>query len=98
MKFYFPTLIVRKKWHTEMRNVCSGDIVLMQQDSNDYKGTWRLAQVCDTLDSSDRKVRSVKLRYKQQGPDGTYKGLQDTCVNRSVHRLVMILPVEEQNL
>lgn len=96
MKFYFPTLIVQKKWHTEVRNVCIGDIVLLQQDSNDYKGVWRLAQVSEILDSSDGKVRSVKLRYKQQGPDGTYKGLQDTYVTRSVHRLVMILPVEEQ--
>ena len=69
---------------------------LLQQDSNDYKGVWRLAQVCEILDSSDGKVRSVKLRYKKQGPNGTYKGLQDTHVNRSVHRLVMILPVEEQ--
>jgi hypothetical protein len=97
LKYYFPTLIVRKKWHTERRNVCTGDIVLMQQDSNDYKGVWRLAQVCEATKSTDGKVRDVKLRYKQQGPNGTYKGVQDTCVNRSVHKLVLILPVEEHN-
>ena len=96
IKFYFPTLIVQKKWHTDVRNVCVGDIVLLQQDSNDYKGIWRLAQVSEILDSSDGRVRSVRLRYKRQGPNGTYKGLRDTHVDRSVHRLVMILPVEEQ--
>ena len=35
---YFPTMIVRQKWHTEKRNIRVGDIVLVQ-DSNAVQGT-----------------------------------------------------------
>ena len=93
---YFPTLVVRKKWHTETRNVCVGDIVIVQPDKSEFHGHWRLAQVCSTKEGRDQKVRSVTLRYKQQGHGKLYKGVEDTLIERSVHRLVLILPVEEQ--
>lgn len=41
---YFPTLIVRQKWHAERRNMKPGDIVIVQ-DSSPIRGRWRLAQV-----------------------------------------------------
>ena len=93
---YFPTLVVRKKWHTETRNVCVGDIVIVQPDKSEFHGHWRLAQVCSTKEGRDQKVRSVTLRYKQQGHGKLYKGVEDTLIECSVHRLVLILPVEEQ--
>ena len=93
---YFPTLIVRKKWHTEARNLCVGDVVIVQPDKKEFHGHWKLAQVCSTKEGRDQKVRSVTLRYKQQGHGKTYKGVEDTTIERSVHRLVLILPVEDQ--
>ena len=93
---YFPTLIVQKKWHTETRNLRIGDIVIVQPDKKEFHGHWKLAQVCRAEAGRDGKVRSVTLRYKQQGKDNTYKGVMDTEITRSVHRLVLILPVEEQ--
>ena len=93
---YFPTLIVRKKWHTEARNLCIGDIVIVQPDKHEFHGHWKLAQVCSVKEGRDQKVRSVTLRYKQQGYGNQYKGVEDTLIERSVHRLVLILPVEEQ--
>ena len=68
----------------------------MQPDSNDYRGVWKLAQVSKADTGSDNMVRNVVIRYKQQGPGHEYKGVQDTFVPRSVHRLILILPVEEQ--
>ena len=98
VKYYFPTLIVQKKQHTESRNVCVGDVVLVQPEKPElFKGKWRLAQVCKTDPGRDGKVRSVTLRYKRQGDNyKQYKGVEDTEIQRSVHRLVMILPIEEQ--
>lgn len=45
--------------------------------------------------SRDSKVRDVVVRYKIKRPGITYKGQDDVCVNRSIHKLVVILPVEE---
>ena len=92
---FFPTLIVKQKWHVNVRNVKVGDIVLVKE-TNSFKGTWRLAEVIHTYFGSDDKVRNVTIRYKlnKSGPD--YHGQTDSTVNRSVHSLVIILPVEEQ--
>ena len=95
MTYYFPTLIIQQKWHWDKRNLRVGDVVLMQ-DSNALKGSQKLAEVCNALPSSDGKVRDVQLRYKLQRGDGKYEGQQDIKINRSVHKLVLILPVEEQ--
>ena len=94
MRDYFHTLVIRQKWHTTVRNLQIGDIVLVQ-DSNVVRGKWKLAQVCEILPSSDKKVRDVVVKYKQQSESKTYTGVKDTKVKRSVHRLVLLLPVEE---
>ncbi|XP_068246822.1 uncharacterized protein [Palaemon carinicauda] len=91
---YFPTLIVRQKWHTDKRNVQPGDIVLIK-DTNVVRGKWKMGQVVDTETGRDNKVRDVSIRYKIQRP-GKYKGQSDTVIKRSVHKLVVLLPVEEQ--
>ena len=93
--YYFPTLVIQQKWHCERRNLKIGDIVLVQ-DSNAIKGSWKLAEMCEVLPSSDGKVRDIQIRYKIQGENGEYEGQQDMKVNRSVHKLVLILPLEEQ--
>ena len=95
MRYYFPTLVIQQKWHCDRRNLKIGDIVLVQ-DSNAIKGSWKLAEVCEVLPSSDGKIRDVQIRYKIQGEEGDYEGQQDMKVYRSVHKLVLILPLEEQ--
>ncbi|KAK4304812.1 hypothetical protein Pmani_023247 [Petrolisthes manimaculis] len=92
---YFPTLVVRQKWHVQKRNLRPGDIVIVQ-DSNAVRGVWRLAQVLNAEPGRDGKVRDVSLRYKIQKPGKRYNGQEDKVINRSVHRLVVLLPVEEQ--
>ena len=92
---FFHTLIIRQKWHVKTRNVKIGDIVLVQ-DTNSLKGKWKLAQVIETFVGSDNIVRNVTIRYKLNKPGMNYNGQADSTVNRSVHSLVIILPVEEQ--
>ena len=69
---------------------------MLVQDSNAIKGSWKLAEVCEVLPSSDGKIRDVQIRYKMQGEEFDYEGQQDMKVYRSVHKLVLILPLEEQ--
>ena len=92
---YFPSLILQQKWHVEQRNVSVGDIVLVQ-DSNTLRGQWKLAEVCEAERSKDGKVRDVVLRYKRNNGKSDYTGTKDTKIKRSVHRLVIIVPVEER--
>ncbi|KAK4322627.1 hypothetical protein Pmani_006604 [Petrolisthes manimaculis] len=86
MMYYFPTLILQQKWHTERRNLKVGDIVLVQ-DNSALKGTWKLAEVNKIMPSSDGKVRDVGIRYKIQRKNGEYEGQQDMMVHRSVHNV-----------
>jgi len=92
---YFPTLIVRQKWHTNKRNLQVGDIVLVQ-DNSAFRGNWKLGQVAEVKPGKDSIIRDVTIRYKNVGPGTKYTGTQDMLIRRSVHRLVVLLPVEEQ--
>lgn len=91
---FFPTLLVRTKWHVEKRNVKPGDIVLVK-DKNALKGNWKLAQVIFTSPGFDGKVRNVTLRYKLSIPGTKYNGQRDILIDRSVHNISVILPIEE---
>nr|XP_027223966.1 uncharacterized protein LOC113816133 [Penaeus vannamei] len=44
----------------------------------------------------DGKVRNVTLRYKLSIPGTKYNGQRDILIDRSVHNIVVILPIEEQ--
>ncbi|XP_045109596.1 uncharacterized protein LOC123503684 [Portunus trituberculatus] len=95
MKNYFPTLIVRQKWHVSVRNVRKGDIVLVN-DHNVLRGEWKLAEVVEGIPGRDGKIRDVLLRYKINEPGKQYRGQHDKQMVRSVHRLVVLLPVDQQ--
>ena len=88
-------MIVRQKWHVDCRNLCKGDVVLVQ-DTNAIRGLWKLAQVEEAVVGKDGRVRDVVIRLKNLDVTKAYEGKQDTLLKRSIHRLVLILPVEEQ--
>lgn len=96
---YFPSLIIRQKWHTATRNVRVGDIVLVA-DSNVVRGEWKLARVSETFPGKDGQVRKVTLKYKNprpREPIRQYKGHGFVTIDRPVHKLVVLVPTEEQN-
>ena len=80
----FPNLVVEPKWHVERRNMQVGDVVMIQ-DSNSIRGEWKIGVVVNVLESKDKRVRNVEVKYKNGGTDVTVK--------RAVQRLIVIVPV-----
>jgi len=94
---YFPSLIIQQKWHTTKRNLKKGDIVLIQ-DSNQIRGQWKLGKVSEVFAGEDGIVRKVHVAYKNPKPGEPahmYNGRGYITVERSVNRLVLLLPVDE---
>ena len=91
-----PGLVVRQKWHEKSRNLCEGDLVMICEPSK-LKSRYKLAVVDYVHDTRDGCVRSVTLRYTNIRKDA--KGALRSSVvrvTRSIQRLVLVLPVEEQ--
>lgn len=55
-----------------------------------------MVHVKNVENGRDGKVRYVTVRYKLQRPGKEYKGQPGSMIRRSVHKLVVLLPVEEQ--
>ena len=92
---YFHTLIVRQKWHTSYRNLAVGDVVLIK-DCNAIRGKWKMGRVVETKPGRDGRVRDVRIKYKVWQSGSSYKGVKYSFIDRSVHHLVLLLPIEEQ--
>ena len=94
---YFPSLIIRQKWHTERRNVQIDDVVLIQ-DANAVRGNWKLGKVSKVFPGVDGKVRNVEVQYKildSNEKPTHYKGRKYMTVTRPVQRLVVLLANDE---
>ncbi|CAC5401371.1 unnamed protein product [Mytilus coruscus] len=65
-------------------------------DNNSFRSNWKLGQIVETKSSRDGVTRDVPVRYKNIGPGTKYTGTQDLLIRRSAHRIVVLLPVEEQ--
>ena len=59
---FFPSLLIRQKWHYSKRNLMV-DVVIVQ-DSNTLKGTWKLAQVAEAKPGSDANIWISPSRRK----------------------------------
>ena len=86
-----PRLIFRQKWHEKSRNLCVGDVVMICETSH-IKAKYKLAIVEAVHTSRDGQVRSATLRYSIINGEQCRR----ITVKRSVQRLVLIFPVEEQ--
>lgn len=53
----FPSLIPRKKWNTERRNVRVHDFVVVQ-NQNAIRGTWSIGRIVKVFPGSDGKVET----------------------------------------
>ena len=97
---YFPSLILRQKWHTSHRNLKIGDVVMIQ-DSNLVRGNWKLEKVSNVYPGADGKVRRVDVQYKNltaNEPMKQYQGKGYVTVQRPVQRLVLLIPIDENKI
>ena len=76
-----------------------GDVVLVHESST-IKGKYILGIVEAVKTSRDELVRSCVVGYRipnSKDPIGKYSGGRKVSVTRSVQRLTLLLPVEEQH-
>ena len=99
---YFQSLMPTRKWTEKLRNMCPGDVVLIEYKSKSLPGTYRLGRVREVeIDERDNLVRTCKVVYKLIKPvtDANKNSVDDVVTKEirvPVQRLVLILPVEEQ--
>ena len=89
LKNYFPSLLVRQKWHSEKRYLKVDDICLLK-DSNAYRGEWRLCRVSKVFPDASNKVRNVEVIVKpRQGGSKKYIPTKPIALNRHVNNLIV---------
>ena len=59
-KDFFPSLIIRGKWHVQRRNVMVGDIVIVQ-DANVVRSEWKIARVSKVFPDNNGVVRRCEV-------------------------------------
>ena len=95
-KLYFPTLLIRQKWHHQKRNLEPNDVCLLQ-DSNNLRGEWRLCRVVEVHPDEHGVVRNVHIevaaRYNGSGP---YKFQKPYTLNRHVSKLIVLATGEDE--
>ena len=78
----FPSLVPRKQWQVERRNVKVDDIVTVA-DSNTIRGKWCMGRILEVYPGPDGRVRNVKVKTST----GVYR--------RPVTKVAVICPAEE---
>ena len=94
-----PESVIRQKWHESGRNLQPGDVVLLHEKSA-IKGKYQMGIVETVKESRDKLVRSCTVSYtvpNTKDPIGAYTGGKKITVSRSIQRLTLLLPIEEQN-
>jgi hypothetical protein len=85
----FPEMLKQNKWTRDKKDLKVGDIVL-RKDETAAGQTYKYAKVTKVHVSADGRVRAADIEYKLPG-EGSFR-----TTTRPIHKLVMVLPVEEQ--
>jgi hypothetical protein len=85
----FPQRLMQSKWKQEKRDLQTGDIVL-RRDETAAGQTYKYAKVVRVHTSADGKVRAADIEYKLPG-ESVFR-----TTTRPIHKLVLIIPIEEQ--
>ena len=95
-KLYFPTLLVRQKWHHQKRNLEPNDVCLLQ-DSNNLRGEWRLCKVVEVHPDEHGVVRNVDVEVAARyDGSSTYKFQKPYTLNRHVSKLIVLAPSDDE--
>ena len=62
----FPSLVPRRKWNAERRNVRVDDVVIVQ-NPNAIRGNWTIGRIVEVYPGSDGKVRNISSQDRQWG-------------------------------
>ncbi|XP_070195581.1 uncharacterized protein [Littorina saxatilis] len=88
---YLQTLQTRNTWQKAQRNICVGDIVLLQDDGI-CRADWKVAKVVETFPSDDGLVRKVRLLMATSELNNHGQPLHKrTYLDRPAHKLVVLL-------
>ncbi len=87
----FPEKLRQSKWRQEKRDLKVGDVVL-RKDETAAGQTYKYAKVIKVHTSADGKVRAADIEYKLP-EESVFR-----TTTRPIHKLVLIVPVEEQAL
>jgi hypothetical protein len=85
----FPEMLKQHKWTQDKKDLKVGNIVL-RKDETAAGQTYKCARVTKVHVSTDGQVRAADVEYKLPG-EAVYR-----TTTRPIHKLVMVLPVEEQ--
>jgi hypothetical protein len=85
----FPEMLKQSKWKQDKRDLKVGDIVL-RKDETAAGQTYKYAKVIKVHTSADGKVRAADIEYKLPG-ESVFRR-----TTRPIHKLVLVVPVEEQ--
>ena len=87
----FHSLVPQYKWHRKHRNVQVNDVVLLNDDTA-LVGEYKLGQVHSIKTSKDGLVRCAQVRCVTRKDEN----VSISYLDRPVHKLCVIVPVEEQ--
>jgi hypothetical protein len=85
----FPEMLKQNKWTGDKKDLKVGDIVL-RKDETAAGQTYKYARVTKVHVSTDGRVRAADIENKLSG-EASFR-----TTRRPIHKLVMVLPVEEQ--
>ena len=85
----FHSLVPQYKWHKTQRNLQVNDIVLLNDDAG-IVGEYKMGRVHSINTGKDGLVRSVQVRCAKEGK------ISKNLLDRPIHKLCVIVPVEEQ--
>ena len=90
-KEFLLTLQQRQKWSKVRRDMCVGDVVIIQDDEELPRNKWQLARVAETYPSADGRVRKVKLTVADSALDRSGKRIKPVKhLDRPVQKLILL--------
>ena len=95
-KEFLSQLQSRQKWTIPKRDMKVGDIVIIKDD-NVPRNTWPLGRIAEAYASDDNLVRKVKIKVGDSKLNGQGKRITPLCyLDRPIHKLVLLIPQEDQ--
>lgn len=85
VRYYLPTLQSRNKWHSEVRNISNGDVVMVV-DPQVPRALWLVGKVMKIFPGSDGCIRAAEIQ------------INDKIYTRPVARLIPLPSFSDEDL